>query len=123
MLERSFRTLAIKAPDVDMPVEQLSGGNQQKVVLARWLTGGARVLILDEPTRGVDIGAKNALHGTIRDLARQGAGILLISSELPELLQLATRILVMREGRIVGTVSMHEADQEHLLRLMSGLAA
>ena len=123
MLERSFRTLAIKAPDVDMPVEQLSGGNQQKVVLARWLTGGARVLILDEPTRGVDIGAKNALHGTIRDLARQGAGILLISSELPELLQLATRILVMREGRIVETVSMHEADQEHLLRLMSGLAA
>lgn len=123
MLGRSFRTLAIKAPDVDMPVEQLSGGNQQKVVLARWLTGGARILILDEPTRGVDIGAKNALHGTIRDLARQGAGILLISSELPELLQLATRILVMREGRIVGTVRMQEADQEHLLRLMSGLAA
>lgn len=123
MLEPSFRTLAIKAPDVEMPVEQLSGGNQQKVVLARWLTGNARVLLLDEPTRGVDIGAKDALHETIRDLARQGAGIILISSELPELLQLATRILVMREGRVVGTVAMQDADQAHLLRLMSGLAA
>lgn len=123
MLGASFRALAIKAPDVETPVGQLSGGNQQKIVLARWLTGGARMLILDEPTRGVDVGAKSALHGTIRDLAHQGAGIILISSELPELLQLATRILVMREGRIVGTVTTQTADQEHLLRLMSGLAA
>ncbi len=123
MLDRSFRALAIKAPDVETPVEQLSGGNQQKIVLARWLAGGARMLILDEPTRGVDIGAKSALHETIRDLARQGAGILLISSELPELLQLATRILVMRTGSIAGEVRAGDTDQEQLLRLMSGLAA
>ena len=123
MLEGSFRTLAIKAPDFETPVERLSGGNQQKIVLARWLAGDARVLILDEPTRGVDIGAKSSLHDTIEDLARRGMGIILISSELPELLHLSTRILVMREGQLVGELKKQDADQEHVLRMMSGLAA
>lgn len=123
MLEGSFRALAIKAPDFETPVGHLSGGNQQKIVLGRWLTGKAHMLILDEPTRGVDIGAKSALHGTIEQLAARGMGIILISSELPELLRLSTRILVMREGRIVGEVHRQDTDQEHLLRMMSGLAA
>ena len=123
MLEGSFRALAIKAPDFETPVGHLSGGNQQKIVLGRWLTGKAHMLILDEPTRGVDIGAKSALHGTIEQLAGRGMGIILISSELPELLRLSTRILVMREGRIVGEVHRQDTDQEHLLRMMSGLAA
>jgi ABC-type sugar transport system ATPase subunit len=123
MLERSFRELAIKAPGYETPVEHLSGGNQQKIVLARWLGGGARVLIFDEPTRGVDIGAKTALHGVIEDLAHAGMGIILITSELPELLHLATRILVMRGGHIVGEITKEHATQDQLLRMMSGLAA
>jgi ABC-type sugar transport system ATPase subunit len=123
MLERSFRELAIKAPGYETPVEHLSGGNQQKIVLARWLGGGARALVFDEPTRGVDIGAKTALHGVIEDLAHSGMGIILITSELPELLHLATRILVMRGGRIVGEITKEQATQDHLLRMMSGLAA
>jgi ABC-type sugar transport system ATPase subunit len=123
MLEHSFRELAIKAPDYETPVEHLSGGNQQKIVLARWLAGNARVLILDEPTRGVDIGAKSALHGVIEDLVHKGMAVILISSELPELLHLATRILVMHEGRMVGEMAHHDASQERLLRMMSGLAA
>ena len=123
ILERSFRELAIKAPGFETPVAHLSGGNQQKIVLARWLARGSRLLILDEPTRGVDVGAKAALHGLIEDLAHQGIGIILISSELPELLHLSTRILVMRGGRMVGEVGREDASQERLLRLMSGLAA
>ena len=123
MLERSFPQLAIKTPDFDTPVEHLSGGNQQKVVLSRWLAQDAKVLVFDEPTRGVDIGAKAALHGVIEGFARAGKGVILISSELPELLHLATRILVMREGRIVGSVDRGDASQERLLRMMSGLAA
>lgn len=123
MLERSFHALAIKAPDFETPVEHLSGGNQQKIVLARWLAGKAHVLILDEPTRGVDIGAKNALHATIEELAGHGMGIILISSELPELLRLSTRILVMRGGQVVGEVNKQDAGQDRLLRMMSGLAA
>jgi ABC-type sugar transport system ATPase subunit len=123
MLERSFRELAIKAPDFETPVSHLSGGNQQKIVLARWLARGSRLLILDEPTRGVDVGAKAALHGLIEELVHQGIGIILISSELPELLHLSTRILVMRGGRLVGEVTRQDASQEQILRLMSGLAA
>ena len=123
LLQRSFRDLSIKAPGFETPVAHLSGGNQQKIVLARWLARGSRLLILDEPTRGVDVGAKAALHGLIEDLAHQGIGIILISSELPELLHLSTRILVMRGGRMVGEVGRQDASQEHILRLMSGLAA
>lgn len=123
MLERSFPHLAIKTPGFETPVEHLSGGNQQKVVLSRWLSQNARVLIFDEPTRGVDIGAKAAVHGVIDGFARSGTGIILISSELPELLRLATRILVMRDGRLVGELKNNDASQEQLLRMMSGLAA
>ena len=106
---------------VERPVAALSGGNQQKVVLARWLSTGARLLLVDEPTRGVDVGAKAAIHALLRDRARTGTGLLLVSSELEELLALADRVLVMRAGRLVGERPRAAASQESLLRLMAGV--
>jgi ABC-type sugar transport system ATPase subunit len=100
----------------------LSGGNQQKIVLAKWLAARCDVLMLDEPTRGVDVGAKAEIHAWVRTLAAEGAAVLLISSELPELLALSTRILVLRAGRVAGEVDGAGATQEGLLRLMTGLA-
>jgi ABC-type sugar transport system ATPase subunit len=120
-MDALFSRLMVKTPSVDAPVAHLSGGNQQKIVLAKWLARQARLLILDEPTRGVDVGAKAALHQLIDELASQGLAIVLISSELPELLNLSTRILVMREGRIVGELPRASATQDQLLRMMSGL--
>ncbi|HSQ74454.1 MAG TPA: ATP-binding cassette domain-containing protein, partial [Bacteroidota bacterium] len=121
MLQHSVEELAIKAPGLDVPVSHLSGGNQQKVVLAKWLACSSRILFLDEPTRGVDVGAKASIHALMERLAGEGKGLVLISSELPELLHLSTRILVMREGRIAGEIPLAEATQERLLRMMSGL--
>jgi ABC-type sugar transport system ATPase subunit len=116
-----FSRLRVRAPDVEFVAAGLSGGNQQKIVLAKWLAAGSRLLILDEPTRGVDVGAKAEIHGIVDRLTRDGTAILLISSELPELLNLSTRILVLRAGRIVGEVSRADANQESLLRMMAGL--
>jgi len=116
-----FDRLRIRASSPDAIVAGLSGGNQQKVVLARWLAAASRVLILDEPTRGVDVGAKAEIHALIGDLAAHGTAILLISSELPELLSLSTRILVLRTGRAVGELARDEATQDALLRMMAGL--
>jgi ABC-type sugar transport system ATPase subunit len=113
--------LSVRAPTLDVQAAALSGGNQQKLVLARWLAARSRVLILDEPTRGVDVGAKAELHAWIDKLASDGHAVLLISSELPELLNLSTRILVLRHGRVTGEVSREEATQDVLLRLMAGL--
>ncbi len=99
----------------------LSGGNQQKVVMAKWLAANSDILILDEPTRGVDVGAKAEIHSWIDELAGRGCAVLLISSELPELLNLSSRILVLRHGRLVGEMRRGEANQDTLLRLMTGL--
>jgi ABC-type sugar transport system ATPase subunit len=115
-----FDKLRVRALHEDVVVAILSGGNQQKIVLAKWLAARCRVLIVDEPTRGVDVGAKAEIHGLIDQLANEGSGVLLISSELPELINLSTRILVMREGRMVGEVARAEATQENLMRLMAG---
>jgi ABC-type sugar transport system ATPase subunit len=117
-----FDRLRVRAPGIDTVVAGLSGGNQQKIVLARWLAARSRVLILDEPTRGVDVGAKAEIHALISDLAAQGSAILLISSELPEVLSLSGRILVLRAGRLVGEVTRAQATQDGLLRLMAGLS-
>jgi ABC-type sugar transport system ATPase subunit len=117
-----FERLRVKAASLDAPVNSLSGGNQQKVVLAKWLARGGRLLIVDEPTRGVDVGAKAAIHALIDDLARQGMAVILISSELPEVINLSTRILVMREGRLAGELSRKDASQDAVLRLMAGVA-
>jgi ABC-type sugar transport system ATPase subunit len=116
-----FDRLRVRAASLDAVVAGLSGGNQQKIVLARWLAARANVLILDEPTRGVDVGAKAEIHALIGELAARGSAILLISSELPEILTLATRIIVLRAGRLVGEVTREQATQDRLLRLMAGL--
>lgn len=121
LAQRHFDRLRVKVASADAPASELSGGNQQKLVLARWLAAGSRILILDEPTRGVDVGAKAELHEWIDQLASDGHGILLISSELPELLHLSTRIIVLRQGRTVGEVEREGATQEGLLRMMAGL--
>ena len=121
--ERYFDQLRVKSPSLRTPVAALSGGNQQKIALAKWLARECSILIVDEPTRGVDVGAKAAIHGIIDDLARKGIAVLLISSELPELINLATRVLVMRNGRLVAEVPREQATQEHLLRLMAGVEA
>jgi ABC-type sugar transport system ATPase subunit len=123
LVGRHFERLRVRTPHVDFPVAGLSGGNQQKVVLARWLAAGAPVLILDEPTRGVDVGAKAEIHALVDRLALEGHGVLLISSELPELLALSSRILVLRGGRLVGEVPHASATEESVLRLMAGVAA
>jgi len=116
-----FGRLKIKMASPESPAGSLSGGNQQKIVLAKWLARNAKLLILDEPTRGVDVGAKAAIHAFIDGLAREGMGIVLISSELPEVLNLSTRILVMRGGTLVGEIPRREATQERLMLMMSGL--
>ena len=113
--------LRVHASDLDTAVAGLSGGNQQKVVLARWLAARSCILILDEPTRGVDVGGKAEIHALIGQLAAEGKAVLLISSELPELLSLSTRIMVLRAGRIVGELERRSATQAAVLRLMAGL--
>jgi ABC-type sugar transport system ATPase subunit len=117
-----FGKLRVKASSMEAPPSSLSGGNQQKVVLAKWLARGGKLLIVDEPTRGVDVGAKAAIHALIDNLASQGLAVMLISSELPEVINLSTRILVMRDGRLAGELSRQEASQESVLRLMAGVA-
>lgn len=113
-----LRKLKVKTPDVNAPVQSLSGGNQQRVALARWLSRAPRVLVLNGPSVGVDVGSKADIHDIIRDLARQGIGIIVISDDLPELLATCHRILVMREGRIIDALdgkSVTENDLAHRL--------
>lgn len=121
-LERSIvskfvERLQVRTPSLEQEVGKLSGGNQQKVVLARWLAAKPKVLILDEPTRGIDVGAKAEIYRLIDDLARQKLGIILISSELPEILGLSDRIYVMQNGRITGELSGPSATEEEVLGL------
>jgi len=112
--------LQVKTASLDTPVGHLSGGNQQKVALARWLATRPRVLMLDEPTQGIDVGAKAEIHRLMSELAAQGLAILLISSELPEVLGMSDRLLVMRGGTLVGELSRAEATQEQILSLALG---
>jgi ribose transport system ATP-binding protein len=109
--------LRIKTPSVDQAVENLSGGNQQKVVVARWLVKDCDVLIVDEPTRGIDVGAKEEIYTLLDELAAQGKSIIMISSELPEVLRMSHRIAVMSEGRITGELTADEATQERVMHL------
>jgi ABC-type sugar transport system ATPase subunit len=109
--------LRIATPNVSHPVRNLSGGNQQKVVLSKWLLVNPRVLVVDEPTRGVDVGAKAEVHRLLHEVARRGAAVIVISSDLPEVLAVADRIIVMREGRIAGELDGTEASEEAIMRL------
>ncbi|WP_030897233.1 MULTISPECIES: sugar ABC transporter ATP-binding protein [unclassified Streptomyces] len=112
------RELSLRPDNPSVPVRTLSGGNQQKAVLARWLLRGCKVLLLDEPTRGVDVGARAELYVVIRRLADEGLAVLLVSSEVPEVLGLADRVLVLREGRVVHTAPARELDEHRVLDLV-----
>jgi rhamnose transport system ATP-binding protein len=122
--DRYMRRLDIKAPTPSALVDQLSGGNQQKVALARWLATHPAILILDEPTQGIDIGAKAEVHALMQSLAEKGLGVIMISSDLPEVLAMSDRIVVMRGGEIAGTLSRDDATAERVLALaLEGTAA
>jgi putative multiple sugar transport system ATP-binding protein len=116
--ERYRRAMNIRTPSVFQKVMNLSGGNQQKVVLSKWLFAGPEVLILDEPTRGIDVGAKFEIYGIINELSAQGKGVVMISSEMPELLGMCDRIYVMNEGSFVGELDAAEANQERIMSLI-----
>ncbi|MCK6578920.1 MAG: sugar ABC transporter ATP-binding protein [Anaerolineae bacterium] len=110
------KALSIRTPGIQQRVKNLSGGNQQKVVIAKWLTADTDILIFDEPTRGIDVGAKSEIYRLLNELAAQGKSIIMISSELPEILRMSHRIVVMCEGRITGELSAAEATQEQIMR-------
>ena len=107
---------------IEEPVNVLSGGNQQKVVLAKWLATRPRLLIVDEPTRGVDVGAKSEVHRTLSQLAKEGMGIIMISSDLPEVIGMADRVLVMHEGKLTAELSRGEATEETIMFAATGQA-
>lgn len=115
--------LAVKTPSLRQLVVHLSGGNQQKVILARWLSEQVKVILLDEPTRGIDVGAKSEIYSIIYELAKQGIGVLLVSSDLPEVLGVADRVLVMQQRRLAASLDRAEATQEKTLRLALPQAA
>lgn len=117
---QQVRKLSIRTPSLHQPVLNLSGGNQQKVVLAKWLLMKPQVLILDEPTRGVDVGAKSEIYSLIVNLAAEGVGILLISSEMEEIIALSDRVIVMHEGRLSGELSLDQISEERIMRLAVG---
>ncbi|WP_296225068.1 sugar ABC transporter ATP-binding protein [Ralstonia sp. UBA689] len=117
--EAMSRTLRVKAPGLHEEIQNLSGGNQQKVLIGRWLLTEPRVLILDEPTRGIDVGAKAEIHRLVSALAAKGVAVLMISSELPEVLGMSDRIMVMHEGRVTGIVDRKDANQVRIMELAS----
>src|SRR5436190_13549156 len=115
--------LRVKTPAMDSPIAGLSGGNQQKIALAKWLARECDILIVDEPTRGIDVGAKGEIHQLLDELVCQGIALLVVSSELPEIMNLSRRILVMRDGEVVGELERADFSQARLLRLMAGVEA
>jgi ABC-type sugar transport system ATPase subunit len=119
LADRRIKALRIRG-DADAPIVTLSGGNQQKVVLGKWLERKPRVFLLDEPTRGVDVGAREEIYGILEDLAQSGMGILFASSDLTEVLRLARRILVLRDGRFVGELDGASATEESIVQLSTG---
>jgi D-xylose transport system ATP-binding protein len=116
------KNLAIKAPNLFIPAESLSGGNQQKVVIAKWLMSGPKILIMDDPTRGVDVGAKYEIYKLMNELAEQGISIIMISSDLQEVLGMSDRVMVMCHGRSNGTLDIADATQERIMTLATGIA-
>ena len=110
-------SLSIKTPSQKTPIASLSGGNKQKVIISRWLLTSPDILLMDEPTRGIDVGAKYEIYQLMINLANEGKGVIMVSSEMPELFGITDRILVMSNGRVAGIVTTNETDQEEVLRL------
>jgi ABC-type sugar transport system ATPase subunit len=123
LVEGYVKQLRVKTPSIDTPVAGLSGGNQQKIALAKWLARKCGILIVDEPTRGVDVGAKTEIHSLLDELACEGLALMVISSELPEVMNLSRRIMVMRQGRVAGELERADFTQTNLMRLMAGVEA
>lgn len=115
--EEYVEQLQVKTPHLRQKIQFLSGGNQQKAIIAKWLLKNSDILIFDEPTRGIDIGAKNEIYDLLEKLAQEGKSIIMISSELPEILKLSDRIVVMCEGHLTGVLDGHEATQEEIMKL------
>ena len=116
MAKEAIATLKIRTPSERQYVKNLSGGNQQKVVIAKWLTKDCDILIFDEPTRGIDVGAKDEIYHLLTKLANEGKSIIMISSELPEILRMSDRIAVMCEGRLTGIINNKDADQNVIMQ-------
>jgi ABC-type sugar transport system ATPase subunit len=123
LARRMVDALRVRTPSIEQKVLNLSGGNQQKVVIAKWLALHPKILIMDEPTRGIDIGAKAEVHGLMHQLAADGVAILMISSELPEIIHMSDRIVVMRQGRVAGELEHAHATQEAVMALATGVSA
>jgi inositol transport system ATP-binding protein len=123
LCEDMCKKLRVKTPSLEQCIDTLSGGNQQKALLARWLMTNPRILILDEPTRGIDVGAKAEIYRLISCLASEGMAVIMISSELPEVLGMSDRVMVMHEGDLMGTLDRSEATQERVMQLASGMSA
>ena len=113
---KGFRDLSVRAPGLDTPIMSLSGGNQQKVIIASWLAAGPKVLILDEPTRGIDVGAKSEIYAIMNRLVKEGVTILMVSSDLPEILNMSDRVVVMCEGTVTKILDRTEATQEKIMQ-------
>ena len=123
-LARKYTTrLDLRASSFSQDVGTLSGGNQQKVVIAKWLATTPKVIILDEPTKGIDIGSKAAVHGFMAELVAEGLSVIMVSSELPEILGMSDRVVVMREGRIAATYENKNLDAETLVQTAAGIVA
>lgn len=120
LVDKMIKDLRIKTPNAKFIVVNMSGGNQQKVILARWLSIGTKIFILDEPTRGIDVGSKSEIYQIMDDLTKQGVGVIMISSELPEVLGMSDRIMVMRQGTIVKELTRAEASEEAIMKYAVG---
>jgi len=117
--EEMAKVMRVKTPDLDERIGNLSGGNQQKVLIGRWLLTRPKILILDEPTRGIDVGAKAEIHRLVSKLAGEGLAVIMISSELPEVLGMSDRVMVVHGGRVTGILDRAEASQERVMDLAS----
>ena len=120
--EEMKKLLSIKTPGINTPISNLSGGNQQKVLVGRWLLTSPDILIFDEPTRGIDVGSKSEIHRLLTNLAKQGKCVIIVSSEMPEVMGMSDRILVMSEGKAVGIIERKDFSQEKIMRYATGTA-
>ena len=120
LANRFVEQLAIKIPGIEYPISSLSGGNQQKCLIGKWLSLAPKVIIMDEPTRGIDVGAKREIHALLRQLAESGVGMIVVSSELPEVIGVSDRVAVMHEGCLAGFLEGEEVTEENIMKLASG---
>lgn len=121
LVETYVDQLSIKIAGIEYPISSLSGGNQQKCLLGRWLSIGPKIIIMDEPTRGIDVGAKSEIHNLLRKLAEEGVGVIIVSSELPEVIGVSDRVIVVHEGKLAGELTESTMiTEENIMRLASG---